>query len=418
MTSVASTASRPRLVFWELTTGCNLRCIHCRASATELMSPDDLSTRECLRIVDDMAQYAPFILVLSGGEPLWRRDVFEIAARATSHGIRVALATNGTLVDEAMASRIKESGIVRVAISLDGVDRGTHDTFRGHAGAHEAAIRGIKCLQEVGLSTQINTTVSRHNAHQLPEMVELAKQLKVDAFHLFLLVPVGCGLTIAEDQSVTGEDAERILNWFYDRSLDSGMELKATCAPQYYRIARQRRAEARRAGEAVPELMPRPLNLHRGGADQPGQSGALRHGAPADPHLNPTLPTGGHPGGHPGGPAALNQMTRGCLAGSGVCFISHKGVVQPCGYLPLEAGDLRRSGFRDVWEDSALFAELRDPGVLEGKCGVCEFKLVCLGCRARAFGMTGNWKGEEPFCVYEPHSTRSTGEPACHPAHN
>ncbi|MGD0580092.1 MAG: radical SAM protein, partial [Bryobacteraceae bacterium] len=283
-----------------MTTGCNLRCIHCRASATELMSPDDLSTSECLRIVDELARYAPLILVLSGGEPLWRRDVFEIAAHANRRGLRVALATNGTLMDEAMAERTRDAGIVRVAISLDGADRATHDSFRGHDGAFEAAIRGIRCLQDVGISTQINTTVSRHNAHQLPQMVDLAKQLKVDAFHLFLLVPVGCGLTIAEDQSVSAEDAERILNWYYDRSLDSGMELKATCAPQYYRIARQRRAESRRAGEAVPDLMPRPLHA---AAAQPGA---------------------GHPGGHPAG---LNQMTRGCLAGSGVCFISHKGVV-------------------------------------------------------------------------------------------
>jgi radical SAM protein with 4Fe4S-binding SPASM domain len=393
MTSAATVQARPRLVFWELTTGCNLSCVHCRASATELMSPDDLSTSECLRIVDDLAQYAPFILVLSGGEPLWRRDVFEIASRANQHGIRVALATNGTLVDEAMADRIKESGIVRVAISLDGTDRATHDSFRGHSGAFDSAIRGIKCLQAVGISTQINTTVTRHNAHQLPEMVELAKRLKVDAFHLFLLVPVGCGLTIAADQSVSAEDAERILNWYYDRSLDSGLELKATCAPQYYRIARQRRADARRAGEAVPDLMPRPLKVG-------GQTGVS------------------HPGGHPAGhPTDMNQMTRGCLAGSGVCFISHKGVVQPCGYLPLEAGNLRREGFREVWESSKLFAELRDPGVLEGKCGCCEFKLVCYGCRARSYGVTGNWKGEEPFCVYEPRSMRAGGE-QCQTLHN
>jgi radical SAM protein with 4Fe4S-binding SPASM domain len=397
MSSAASVTARPRLVFWELTTGCNLSCIHCRASATELMSPEDLPTSECLRIVDELATYAPFILVLSGGEPLWRRDVFEIASNAHARGIRVALATNGTLVDEAMAERIKEAGIVRVSISLDGADRATHDSFRGHAGAFDAAVHGLRCLQRLGISTQINTTVSRHNAHQLPELVELAKELKVDAFHLFLLVPVGCGLTIAEDQSVTGEDAERILNWFYDRSLDSGMELKATCAPQYYRIARQRRAEARRAGEAVPALMPQPLQ-----AKLSATAESMGHAAGAHAGLGHP---GGSPGSRPGGhPTDLNQMTRGCLAGSGVCFISHKGVVQPCGYLPLEAGDLRTTAFRTVWEDSPLFAELRDPGQLEGKCGGCEFKLVCYGCRARSYGMTGNWKGEEPFCVYEPRS--------------
>jgi len=355
--------SKPRLVFWEMTTGCNLRCIHCRASATELMSPNDLTTAESLKIVDQLAIYAPFILVLSGGEPLWRRDVFQIARHAVSKGIRVALASNGTLIDETMAERIKESGIVRVAISLDGADRHTHDVFRGHDGAFDAAIRGIRRLQDVGLSTQINTTVSRHNAHQIPEVLELAKKLKVDAFHLFLLVPVGCGLTIAEDQSVSASDAEDILNWFYDRSLDCGMELKATCAPQYYRITRQRRAEARRNGVAVPAL----------------------------------------PGSH--GHAEMNQMTRGCLAASGVCFVSHRGIVQPCGYLPLEAGDLRKEDFREIWANSPLFQKMRNLELLEGKCGCCEFMQVCMGCRARAFGVTGNFLAEEPYCVYEPKRT-------------
>ncbi|MBI5084405.1 MAG: radical SAM protein [Acidobacteria bacterium] len=377
MTSLGTAPSyRPRLVFWELTTGCNLRCIHCRASATELMSPDDLSTRECLEIVDQLASYAPFILVLSGGEPLWRRDVFDIAKHAVSRGIRVALATNGTLLDEAMAERIKDAGIVRVSISLDGADRITHDSFRGHDGAFDAAIRGLGHLQELGISTQINTTVSKHNSHQLPEMVELAKQLKVDAFHLFLLVPVGCGLTIAEDQSVDAAEAERILNWFYDRSIDSGMELKATCAPQYYRIARQRRAEDRKAGLPVAAQMPHPQH-----------ASALK----------------GHPGGQP---TDLNQMTRGCLAASGVCFISHRGSVQPCGYLPLEAGNLRRQTFQEVWEKSPLFHDLRDLNNLDGKCGYCEFKQVCMGCRARAFGVTGDFHDEEPFCVYEPNPSR------------
>ena len=375
MPASATSTYRPRLVFWELTTGCNLRCIHCRASATELMSPDDLSTKECLRIVDQIAEYAPLILVLSGGEPLWRRDVFDIAKHAVRRNLRVALATNGTLVDEAMAERIREAGIVRVAISLDGADPDTHDRFRGHEGAFDAALRGLRCLREVGISTQINTTVSKHNAHQLPEMVELAKKLKVDAFHLFLLVPVGCGLTIAEDQSVDANRAEDILNWFFDRSLDSGMELKATCAPQYYRIVRQRRAEMSRAGLAAPAL--------------PSDGGHKLKG---------------HPGGAHGHPTDLNQMTRGCLAASGVCFVSHRGAVQPCGYLPLAAGDLRRQPFREVWEESPLFLQMRDLDQLDGKCGYCEFKKVCMGCRARAYGLTGDFLAEEPFCVYEPKS--------------
>jgi heme b synthase len=353
----------PRLVFWELTTGCNLRCIHCRASATELMSPEDLSYHECLNVVDQLAEFAPMILVLSGGEPLWRRDVFDIARRARSKNLRVALATNGTLVDEAMAQRIVDAGIERVSISLDGADPATHDNFRGHEGAFAAAIHGLKCLQELGVSTQINTTVSVHNSHQLPEILNLAKSLKVNAFHLFLLVPVGCGLTISEEQSVGGTEAERILNWFYDRSLDADMELKATCAPHYYRIVRQRRAEARRAGETLPELP--------------------SHG--------------------------MNAMTRGCLAGQSVCFVSHQGEVFPCGYLPVAAGSLRTTPFRTIWEQAEIFHTLRDSEQLTGKCGCCEFKQVCMGCRARAYGMTGDYLAEEPYCIYEPRQIRGAG---------
>jgi heme b synthase len=320
------------------------------------MSPKDLSHAECLEVIDQIAEYAPLILVLSGGEPLWRRDVFDLAKYAGGKNMRVALATNGTLIDEAMALRIRDAGIQRVAISLDGVDPATHDTFRGHQGAFDAAVRGIKLLKELGVSTQINTTVSRHNAHELPEILKLAQDLGVHAFHMFLLVPVGCGLTIQDEQSIKGDEAERILNWFYDRSLDSNLELKATCAPHYYRILHQRRAESRRAGEEVPQL--------------------ARQG--------------------------MHAVTKGCLAGSAVCFISHQGEVFPCGYLPVAAGNLRETTFRDIWEKGQVFQDLRDTGNLEGKCGVCEFKNVCMGCRARAYGMTGDYLSEEPFCIYEP----------------
>jgi len=362
--TTATEVYRPRLIFWELTTGCNLRCIHCRASATELMSPEDLSTAEARQVIDQIAEYAPFILVLSGGEPLWRKDVFELAEYAAAKNIRVALATNGTLVDEATADRIVAAGIRRVAISLDGPDRRTHDSFRGQHGAFEAAVAGFCRLRRRGMSMQINTTVSRHNVEHLPETYCLAAELGAEAFHIFLLVPVGCGLTIQDEQMITAQRYEEVLNWLYDRSLDGRMELKATCAPHYFRIVRQRRAEARRAGLPVPEL----------------------------------------PAGHAHGGASMNAMTRGCLAGSGVCFVSHRGEVFPCGYLPVAAGDLRRQGFRDVWEHADVFAQLRDVDRLEGKCGYCEFKRVCLGCRARAYGVTDNYLAEEPFCVYEPHA--------------
>jgi AdoMet-dependent heme synthase len=388
---------KPRLIFWEVTKGCNLRCIHCRATATELSSPSDLPTERALDIIKQIADFGNPILVLSGGEPLYRADIFDLARFATGRGIRVALATNGTLVTKPVAKKIVEAGVKRVSISLDGADALTHDTFRGIPGAFEAAIYGMRNLQELGMSVQINTTIARHNAHQLPDVLEMARSLGADALHTFLLVPVGCGVDIANEQMVPPEEYERMLNWFYDRSKDGDIELKATCAPHYFRVVRQRRAEERkqaaaaaggdyRAVERGPAIGPTDMAM-------PGSDAII-----FKPKGNHTGHPTGHPGGHPDG---MNAMTKGCLAGTGVCFISHEGEIFPCGYLPALAGDLRKQPFSEIWNDSKVFAQLRhDP--LEGKCGCCEFRNVCMGCRARAFAATGNMMSEEPFCVYQP----------------
>src|ERR1700741_3193775 len=240
--------NKARLVFWEVTKGCNLRCIHCRATATELSSPTDLATRNALDIIDQIAAAASPILVLSGGEPLYRSDIFQLARYATDKGLRVALATNGTLVTKDVARMIVDAGVRRVSISLDGADALTHDSFRGIPGAFEAAVRGLRNLKELGMSVQINMTIARHNAHQLPDVLQLARNLDADALHTFLLVPVGCGVEIAAEQMVPPEEYERMLNWFYDQSLSGGIERKATCAPHYFRVLRQRRAADRMAG--------------------------------------------------------------------------------------------------------------------------------------------------------------------------
>ncbi|MGA3054491.1 MAG: radical SAM protein [Candidatus Korobacteraceae bacterium] len=385
----------PRLIFWEVTKGCNLRCIHCRATATELMSPADLPTDKALDIISQIADFGNPILVLSGGEPLYRHDIFQLAEYATSRGLRVALATNGTLVTKGVAQKIKQSGIKRVSISLDGSDAHTHDSFRGIPGAFDAAVYGMRNLQALGVSVQINTTIARHNAHQLPAVLDLARSLGADALHTFLLVPVGCGVDIAAEQMVAPEEYERMLNWFYDQSLQGGIELKATCAPHYFRVARQRKAADRLAGrEQV--VAPAPSAHEIGPTDMtmPGSTGIN-----LKPAGGPPVGHTGHPGGHPGD---MNAMTKGCLAGTGVCFISHEGEVFPCGYLPAIAGDLRKQSFAEIWNDSDVFAQLRDDDNLKGKCGCCEFRHVCMGCRARAYAATGDFLAEEPFCVYEP----------------
>lgn len=391
---VATKEYTPRLIFWEVTKGCNLRCIHCRATATELMSPNDLPTGKALDIISQIADFGNPILVLSGGEPLYRHDIFQLAEYATSRGLRAALATNGTMVTKDIAQKIKDSGIKRVSISLDGADATTHDTFRGIPGAFEAAVYGMKNLQQLGVSVQINTTIARHNAHQLPDVLDLSRRLGADALHTFLLVPVGCGVDIAAEQMVAPEEYERMLNWFYDQSLSGDIELKATCAPHYFRVQRQRRAADRMAGKAQPVVPSHPHEIGPTDMTMPGSTGIS-----LKPNGGPPVGHAGHPGGHPGD---MNASTKGCLAGTGVCFISHEGEVFPCGYLPAIAGDLRKQSFAEIWNDSEVFGMLRDDDNLKGKCGCCEFRHVCMGCRARAFAATGDYLAEEPFCIYQP----------------
>jgi heme b synthase len=313
---------------------------------------DDLTTKESFELVDAIVEAGNPILVLSGGEPLFRPDIFDIAKYAVKQGLTVALATNGTLVDEAMAKKIVDSGVSRVAISLDGADAATHDEFRKLKGSFELAIKGFKNLLALGMGMQVNCTIAKHNAHQFRDLYNLAVNLGAEAIHIFMLVPVGCGVEIAEDQMLPAEKYEELLNLFYDLSKEAVIQTKATCSPHYFRIMRERAKE-----EGV-KITPK------------------THGMAA--------------------------MTKGCLAGTGVCFVSHKGEVFPCGYLPVEAGHIKKQKFVDIWKDSAVFAKLRQPDLLGGKCGLCEYKKVCEGCRARAFYETGDYMAEEPYCIYIP----------------
>jgi len=371
--SISVSYPSPRLVFWETTAGCNLRCIHCRRiTVADQLTPHDLTTAEAFGLIDQLVQAGSPVLVLSGGEPLMRPDILTIARYASQAGLPVALATNGTMIDSVLAAAIRDSGIKRVSISFDGADAATHDWFRGLPGSFEAARGGFEALRAAGLPVQINATIARHNQAQLDGILQLAKDLDAVALHLFLLVPVGCGVEIADDQMISAADYERVLNWLYDtEQAEPSLQLKATCAPHYFRVMRQRRAEENRQG--------------------------VRRGLPAS-HARQV---GGHPHGQ------MHAATKGCLAGTGVCFISHRGQVFPCGYLPVEAGNIREQLFDDIWQNSPLFAELRDPDLLSGKCGVCQFKALCSGCRARAYGLTGDYLAEEPFCVYQPEARTS-----------
>ena len=340
-----------RLVAWETTRNCNLACIHCRASAAQGPFSGELDTEASFRLMDQIAQVGKPIIILTGGEPLLRTDIFDIATYGTKKGLRMVMAPNGTLITETIAKQMADSGIQRISISLDGATRESHDRFRGVDGAFEGALQGIRLAKDAGVELQINTTITKTNLQEIPEIQKLAIKLGAAAHHIFLLVPTGRGKYIV-DQEITATEYEHTLNWFYDQKEKTPLQLKATCAPHYYRILRQR-------------------------AKQKGQSVTVKtHG--------------------------MDAMTRGCLGGTGFCFISHRGIVQPCGFLDVNCGDITQTSFADIWNHSDIFLSLRNFDRLKGKCGACEFKKVCGGCRARAYEATGDFLAEEPLCIYQP----------------
>ncbi|MFO7963474.1 MAG: heme b synthase [Desulfobacterales bacterium] len=342
-----------RLVAWETTRNCNLSCIHCRASAEKGPFKGELDTQASYDLLDQIAEVGNPIVILTGGEPLMRPDIFDIAAYGTEKGLRMVMAPNGTLITRENARKMVTAGIKRISISLDGATEQTHDRFRGVTGAYKGAVNGIRLAKEAGLAFQINTTVTRTNLDEIPAIHALAVSLGAAAHHIFLLVPTGRGKYIV-DQEITADEYERTLNWFYDRRDKSPLQLKATCAPHYYRILRQR---AKKEGKTV------------------------------------TFSSHG-----------MDAATRGCLGGTGFCFISHRGIVQPCGFLDLPCGDVTEKPFSTIWKESEVFLRLRDFDNLKGKCGICEYKNVCGGCRARAFEATGDYLAEEPLCSYQPRT--------------
>ena len=317
-----------------------------------------MTTDECRRVIAGLASWARPLLILTGGEPLLRADIYDLAAAARQAGMPVVLATCGLLVDDEAARRMKAAGVRRISVSLDGATAASHDEFRGAAGAFDGALRGIEAAKRAGLDFQINTTVTRANVADLPAILDLAVRLGAACFNAFLLVPTGRGRDLADAELAPGE-YEQALHWLADQDERADIQVRVTCAPHYQRILRERR----------------------------------RGRAPASPSTRKGRP--------PQGP-------HGCLGGKTFAFISHMGKVQICGFLDLECGDLRRAGydFRQVWEGSDLLRQVRDVDGYRGRCGVCEYRVRCGGCRARAFAATGDFLGEEPFCIYVPRPLR------------
>ncbi len=342
-----------RLIAWEVTRQCPLRCRHCRASATSEEYKGEFSTEECLKFLDNLSAMGNPIVILTGGEPMAREDIYEIASYGTGLGLRMVMAPCGVYIDDETVEKLKASGIQRISLSIDGADRESHDAFRQWDGAYDAVVQAACTAREHGLEFQVNTTVTRLNYRELDRIVNLAVDLGAVSYHPFLLVPTGRGKAMAEYE-IDAAEYEDVLTWIYEKSKDLPIQMKPTCAPHYYRLLRQKEHAA---GRKV----------------TPGTHG-------------------------------LSAMTKGCLGGQGFAFVSHTGNVQICGFLDTSAGDIRNEdfNFRKIWDTSNLFLKMRDLEGYRGKCGVCDYRTVCGGCRARAFASSGDYLGEEPYCVYEP----------------
>lgn len=360
------TTGAPFLVVWNYTYACNLRCKHCYSSAGK-PSPEELTTEEALRTVDQLADAYVVAVSFSGGEPLMRRDFFDVARYAADKGLYVSLATNGTLIDDDVAGRLRDSGVEYVDVSLDGANPETHDIFRGVPGSFERAIRGIKACVKAGLYTCVAMTVTKHNLSEVPKVVELAKKLKAKRFLAFNFVPTGRG-KVAIDLDPTPQEREAVLKALYCELIKSvtgkgGIETFST-APQFARVA----IESFQTNESI-------------------------------------IPAA-HYGGLVGSTKLLADFIGGCGAGRIYCSLSPEGYVEPCVFLPIRVGDLKKESFEDVWRNSKVFNELRDKDLLKGSCADCKYRFVCGGCRARAYGYCGDYLASDPGCIYERESMR------------
>ena len=353
-----------RLLFWESTIRCNLNCAHCRRIESDEQAHRDLTSVQAKNLIEQLSELGRGqammpVLVFSGGEPLCREDLFELVKQARTLGITPALATNGTLIDTTVAERIHKSGIARVSVSLDGATAEVHNKLRQLEGSFERAIEGIGYLRDKKVPFQINLTLTKHNAGQSEDIYKLAKSLGAVAVHIFMLVPVGCGQSLAETDMLSPEQYEQKLIDICKLDGQGELQIKVTCGPHYERVIRQQ--------------------------------GFYKSRMEASDSRGVVLGRSGHRG-----------VSKGCLAGLGILFVGHQGDVFPCGYLPIKCGSILEEKLSDIWYGSEDLARMRDSSKLEGKCEVCGYREVCGGCRARAYASTGNYMAEEPFCAYVP----------------
>lgn len=349
-------SERPFIAIWEVTQACDLACVHCRASAQPDRHPMELSTEEGKALIDQIADMRVPVFVLTGGDPIKRPDLFDLIRYARSREVRVSLTPSATpLLTRDIVVRLKEAGLARLAVSMDGASAETHDAFRGMSGSFARTLDAVRWANEIGLPVQINTTFSRRNIAEIDDIVALIERLKITLWSVFFLVPTGRGKL---NDLLNAEEFEQVFAKIYRLSKTASFDIKTTEAQHYRRYLLQQRVAERKAGQQGPT----PEKV-------------------AD---------------------AIGRAPRGLNDGKGFVFISHIGEVFPSGFLPLSAGNVRRQPLSTIYRESPLFLALRDTSKLEGKCRACEFKEICGGSRSRSYALTGNPLGEEPCCSYVP----------------
>ncbi len=357
---------KPYIVIWETTQACDLACVHCRACAQPQRNPFELSTAEAKGLIDQIAEMKVPVFVLTGGDPLKRPDIHELVQYAHQRGVHTSMTPSATplLTKEAIA-RLKQGGLARLAVSLDGSSALIHDAFRRVPGSYQWTLDAIRWARELGLPVQINTTITRRNLDDFDSIVRLLETLDIVLWSVFFLVPTGRGQAA---DLVTADEFEMTFEKLYQASTRVKFDIKTTEAQHYRRFLLQRRAEERRQGAGTP-----------------------RASVPAAQAFPAAL-----------GGDGIARAPRGLNDGKGFVFVSHVGEVFPSGFLPLAAGNIRKQRLADLYRESPLFRMLRDTSQLNGKCGLCEFKEICGGSRARAYALTGDVMAEEPCCAYQP----------------
>jgi radical SAM protein with 4Fe4S-binding SPASM domain len=345
----------PLVLSWNVTRKCNLKCPHCYINATTQELKNELNTEEAKMLMDQISEVSRPLLILSGGEPLLRKDIFELIRYGSAKGFKMGLGSNGSLIDDRVAKELKKAGIATVSVSLDSSIPEQHDAFRGIEGSWEKTVAAIRALKEQNVLVQVNTTVTQQNYGEIEDILLLAERLGVENFHLFFLVPTGRGVKVTD---ISPSKYETMIKTTFSKAGRHKLNVRPSCAPQFMRIAK-------------------------------------------DVGLD------------------MRQWIRGCIAGLYYCRIYPNGDVTPCPYLPVRLGNVREKTFSEIWRTSEVFKNLRDFNALKGKCGVCNYKNICGGCRARAYGLssdfidycgdlhepaelTGDYLKEDPWCVYSP----------------